>query len=66
MTTLKLTHIKNTDNSEETVSNSSWSPRLGLVWNPVKGVPLTFRTARRFHLSVVVLSALAQVKRPIS
>ncbi|MBU2895924.1 TonB-dependent receptor [Vibrio hepatarius] len=26
---------KNTDNSEETVSNGSWSPRLGLVWNPV-------------------------------
>ena len=32
----KINTHKNTDNSEETVSNTSWSPRLGLVWNPVK------------------------------
>jgi len=31
----KIKTHKNHNNTEETVSNGSWSPRLGLVWNPV-------------------------------
>lgn len=32
----KVKTYVNTSHVEETVANSSWSPRFGLVWNPVK------------------------------